>query len=232
MDLESRSVCDLLGVSFMTLFLLVYYVPETIQLQRSLKGTMIQGQSHLAVLIMTHINNLKQRRSSDPRGRNQMRVRPLVIVSSQVQTEKLEVHSCTNSTPPLCRTSPPVCTCTQYTFFLLITIQRVYSIPASLITPQHQLIKKMAFIPVQPLNITRRNRLEHSFKTAEEMVYCGIVSMKAVAVTVCNVHVQAQLQMERKKVADGGEPIGHRPDLRPVLYFEPDLRPVSINFPP
>ena len=38
--------------------------------------------------------------------------------------------------------------------------------------------------------------------------------------------------MERKKVADGGEPIGHRPDLRPVLYFEPDLRPVSINFPP
>ena len=99
MDLESRSVCDLLSVSFMTLFLLVYYVPETIQLQRSLKGTMIQGQSHLAVLIMTHINNLKQRRSSDPRGRNQMRVRPLVIVSSQVQTEKLEVHSCTNSTP-------------------------------------------------------------------------------------------------------------------------------------
>ena len=116
MDLESRSVCDLLGVSFMTLFLLVYYVPETIQLQRSLKGTMIQGQSHLAVLIMTHINNLKQRRSSDPRGRNQMRVRPLVIVSSKVQTEKLEVHSCTNSTPPLCCTFPPVCTCTQYTF--------------------------------------------------------------------------------------------------------------------
>ena len=36
-----------------------------------------------------------------------------------------------------------------YFFFLLITIQRVYSIPASLITPQHQLIKKMAFIPVQ-----------------------------------------------------------------------------------
>ena len=100
MDLESKSVCDLLSVSFMTLFLLIYYVNETIQLQRSLKGTMIQGQSHLAVLIMTHINNLKQRRSSDPRGRNQMRVRPLVIVSSKVQTEKLEVHSCTNSTSP------------------------------------------------------------------------------------------------------------------------------------
>ena len=65
------------------------------------------------------------------------------------------------------------------------------------------------------------------------MVNCGIVSMKAVTVTVykrmCKLN---QLQMERKKVADGGEPIGHRPDLRPVLYFEPDLRPVSINFPP